>query len=109
MVSTSKISRLETGQRGVSPRDIRDLCDLYEVDDDTRARLTHLAAEGKQHSWWQPLSLPYTPYVELESAAASIHDYALMIMPGLLQTADYARAVIAATPQRWTRKEIELR
>jgi transcriptional regulator with XRE-family HTH domain len=109
MVSASKVSRLETGQRGVSPRDIRDLCDLYEVDDDTRARLTDLAAEGKQHSWWQPLSLPFTPYVELESAAASIHDYALMIMPGLLQTPDYARAVIAATPQHWSRKEIELR
>lgn len=106
--SAPKVSRLETGQRGVSPPDIHALCDLYEVDDETREHLTELAAEGKQPAWWQPLSLALTPYVELESAATAIHDYALQVMPGLLQTADYARAVVAATPQRWTRKQIEL-
>lgn len=106
--SASKVSRLETGARGVSPPDIRALCDLYGVSGELRAELTSLAAEGKQHPWWQPLSLALTPYVELESAATTIHDYALMVMPGLLQTADYARAVVAATPQRWTRKQVEL-
>jgi transcriptional regulator with XRE-family HTH domain len=107
--SPSKISRLETGQRGVSQHDIQALCDLYRVDNALRTRLTELAAEGKQHAWWLPLGLPFTRYVALEQAAAAIYDYALMIMPGLLQTADYARAVVAATPQRWTRQEIELR
>ncbi len=54
MVSPSKVSRLETGQRGASARDIRDLCDLYEVDEEQRQHLMELAIEGKQRAWWQP-------------------------------------------------------
>ena len=92
MVSPSKVSRLETGQRGASARDIRDLCDLYEVDEEQRQHLMELAIEGKQRAWWQPLGMPYPRYVGLEAEAASISDYGLGIMPGLLQTADYARA-----------------
>jgi transcriptional regulator with XRE-family HTH domain len=107
--SPSKISRLETGQRGVSQHDIQALCDLYQVGEGLRARLTELAAAGKQHAWWQPLGLPFTRYVALEQAASAIHDYGLTILPGLLQTADYARAVVAAAPERWTRQQIELR
>lgn len=100
MVSPSKVSRLETGQRGASARDIRDLCDLYEVGDEQRQHLMELAIEGKQRAWWQPLGVPYTRYVGLEAEAASISDYGLGIMPGLLQTADYARAqVLAAVPK----------
>lgn len=96
MVSPSKVSRLETGQRGASARDIRDLCDLYEVDDDTRQHLMELAIEGKQRAWWQPLGVPYTRYVGLEAVATSVSDYGLGIAPGLLQTADYARAQVRA-------------
>jgi transcriptional regulator with XRE-family HTH domain len=94
MVSASKISRQETGQRGVSQRDIRDLCDLYEVDDALRAQLTDLAAEGKQQAWWQSRRLPYSTYVDLESDAALIRDFGLGLIPGLLQTSDYARVVL---------------
>lgn len=91
MVSPSKISRLETGKRGASARDIRDLCNLYEVDDNVRTRLTELAAEGKQSAWWQSAEIPYSDYVGLELEAASISDFGLALVPGLLQTADYAR------------------
>jgi transcriptional regulator with XRE-family HTH domain len=109
--SQSKVSRLETGQRGASARDVRDLCDLYQVDDELRQRLADLAAEGKQRTVWQPLGLSYTNYQELESAAVSIQDYALGIMPGLLQTADYARGIVQATSREddWTSDEVELR
>ncbi len=96
LISTSKLSRLETGQRGASGRDVRDLCDLYEVDDEQRRQLLDLAREGKQRAWWQPLALPYGTYVGLEAEAASIRDYGLGIMPGLLQTPDYARAIVRA-------------
>jgi len=58
--SPSKMSRLETGHRGASARDISDLCDLYEVDDEQRQRLLELASEGKQRAWWQPLALSYS-------------------------------------------------
>jgi transcriptional regulator with XRE-family HTH domain len=94
--SPSKMSRLETGHRGASARDINDLCDLYQVSDKQRRRLLGLAREGKQRAWWQPLGLRYSDYVGLESEAVSISDFGLGHMPGLLQTADYARTVVLA-------------
>jgi transcriptional regulator with XRE-family HTH domain len=109
MVSPSKVSRLETGQRGASARDIRELCDLYEVDDEQRQHLMELAIEGKQRAWWQPLGMPYPRYAGLEAEAASISDYGLGIMPGLLQTADYARAQVLAAVPRWVPEEVERR
>ncbi len=109
LISTSKLSRLETGQRGASARDVRDLCDLYEVGDEQRQRLLDLAMEGKQRAWWQPLALPYSTYVGLEAEAASISDYGLGIMPGLLQTTDYARAVVHAAVPKWVPEVVEQR
>ena len=94
--SPSKMSRLETGHRGANARDINDLCDLYGVDDEQRRRLLELASEGKQRAWWQPLGLPYSTYVGLESEAVSISDFPLGFIPGLLQTADYAHANVRA-------------
>jgi transcriptional regulator with XRE-family HTH domain len=105
--SPSKISRLETGRRGVSAQDIRRLCDLYQVGDQQRLRLTELAAEGKQRAWWQPLGLPYSTYVGLEAEATSISDYGPAIMPGLLQTPDYAHAVLAAMVPKWPPRIVE--
>ncbi len=90
------MSRLETGRRGASARDINDLCDLYEVDDEKRQRLLELASEGKQRAWWLPLRLPYSTYVGLESDAVSISDFGPDLIPGLLQTVDYARAIVRA-------------
>ncbi len=109
MVSPSKVSRLETGQRGASARDIRDLCDLYEVDEEQRQHLMELAIEGKQRAWWQPQGVPYTRYVGLEAEAVSIRDYGLGIMPGLLQTTDYARAQVLAAVPEWVPDEVERR
>jgi hypothetical protein len=94
LCSPSKVSRLETGHRGASPRDIRDLCELYGVTDPSqRERLEALAREGRTQAWWQPLDLPYATYVGLEAEAISIRDFEPGVVPGLLQTADYARAV----------------
>lgn len=107
--SPSKMSRLETGHRGASPRDINDLCDLYEVDDEQRQRLLELASEGKQRAWWQPLGLPYSDYVGLEAEAVSISDFGLGFIPGLLQTADYARAIVRAAVPRWVPEIVEQR
>src|SRR5215469_2735260 len=82
-VSSSKVSRLETGHRGASERDIQKLCDIYQVRDEQRQRITELAREGKQRAKWQPKGLPYSTYVGLESEAVSISDFGLGIMPGL--------------------------
>jgi transcriptional regulator with XRE-family HTH domain len=109
MVSTSKVSRQETGQRGISPRDIRDLANLYEVNEALRARLTELAAEGKQQAWWQASGIPYSTYVGLEAEATSISDFGLALVPGLLQTADYARETMRAIRPDFHEDVIELR
>lgn len=92
--STSKISRLETGQRGASPRDIRDLCEIYGVEEAARREyLAALAREGRDQAWWQPFDLPYATYVGLEAAAIQISDYEPGVFPALLQTPAFARAV----------------
>lgn len=100
-VSPSKISRLENGLRGVSAADIGRLCDLYDVRGEERKHLTELARESRQRARWQPLGLPYSTYIGLEADATSISDYGLGIMPGLLQTPDYARAVVRAAVPKW--------
>jgi transcriptional regulator with XRE-family HTH domain len=107
-VSRSKVSRLETGQRGASEADIALLCQLYQVDDKQRSRLTELAIEGKERSWWSR-SLPYADYVGLEAEAASISDYGLAVVPGLLQVSDYARALVQAGGPALTPKTVEER
>jgi transcriptional regulator with XRE-family HTH domain len=94
MFSATKLSRLETGRVGASPRDIRDLCLVYGITDGAeRDRLMALAREGKQRAWWQQYDLPYASYVGLEAEAASINDYNSDIVPGLLQVEGYARAI----------------
>src|SRR5690242_14212613 len=60
LVSPTKISRREAGQRGVSRRDIRDLCALFGVERERRQRLSDLASGGKRRARWQPAGLPYS-------------------------------------------------
>ena len=108
-VSPSKLSRLETGQRGASPLDIRRLCDLYGVDGEQRSHLLELASEGKQRAWWQPLGLPYSTYIGLEAEARFISDFGLSTVPGLLQTPDFARAMVRAAVPTWTPDIVEQR
>jgi transcriptional regulator with XRE-family HTH domain len=94
MFSTTKLSRLETGRVGASPRDIRDLCIVYGITDaEQRDRLMDVAREGKQRAWWQQYELPYATYVGLEAEAASISNYDMGVIPGLLQVEGYARAI----------------
>jgi transcriptional regulator with XRE-family HTH domain len=97
LISPTKLSRLETGRTGASPRDIRDLCDLYHVDDPAeRERLMTLARQGKQRGWWQEYALPYATFIGLEADAASISEYNSDLVPGLLQVEGYAHAVVQA-------------
>jgi len=110
LVSPSKVSRLETGHRGVSARDIRDLSELYGVTDPAmREHLDDLAKEGKRQAWWQPYDLPYATYVGLEAEAVMISDFESGVVPGLLQTPDYARAVHEANMPRLSPAVIEQR
>ena len=98
LCSPSKVSRMETGHGAATPRDIRDLCDLYGVTDQAeRDRMMTLAREGKQTGWWQSYDLDFSTYVGLEADAIGLQYYQSTIVPGLLQTADYARAMLQAS------------
>jgi transcriptional regulator with XRE-family HTH domain len=95
LCSPSKISRIETGARRASLRDVRDLCNLYEVTAEDRTRLMDLTRQARESGWWtQYDDLQLTPFIGLEQEATAITSYAMYFMPALLQTEDYARAII---------------
>jgi transcriptional regulator with XRE-family HTH domain len=98
----SKISRIETGQRGISAKELRELLTEYGVPDGEQAALLAVAHRGRQHGWWQgyqdALSETGQDYVIMEAAASEICVYDVQQVPDLLQTADYARAVADADP-----------
>jgi transcriptional regulator with XRE-family HTH domain len=97
--SASKISRIETGRVAVSPRDARDLLGVYGVADYQRDSLIQLARDSRQKGWWQAYGDAVQPnlatYLGLESAASEIRAYKISRIPGLLQTEDYTRALLA--------------
>ena len=110
--SQSKVSRIETGQVSATPRDVRDMLELYQVDAAQREAMVQIAREARQRGWWQkfvdvPDGVP--AYVSLEAAATSIDVYMSLIVPALLQTAEYARAIIGAVRPDLPGSEIERR
>jgi len=95
-VSITKITRLEKGERGTTARDIRDLADIYQIDDDERERLLQLAADSRKPAPLHRAEVPSSVYMGLEASAASISDFRVDTIHGLLQTDDYARALLEA-------------
>jgi transcriptional regulator with XRE-family HTH domain len=111
--SGSKISRLELGRTGFKQRDVSDLLTLYGVGDDAeRDVLLGLARQANAAGWWHAYAdvLPawFEPYLGLEQAASVIRSYEVGFVPGLLQTADYARAV-ARLPEGVSEAQAEQR
>lgn len=97
--SESKISRMELGRVGFKERDVADLLTMYGVEDEhERESLILLARQANAPNWWSRYGdvLPawLQPYLGLETAATMIRGYELQFIPGLLQTPEYARAVI---------------
>ena len=111
LVSQSKISRLENGRRSISQRDVRDLCGVYGVDDARIVEsLMQMAKESRQQGWWHAFGdVPYSVYIGLETDAASIRVYESLVVPGLLQTPEYARAVIEGMWPEATPVEVDKR
>ncbi|MEQ4304006.1 helix-turn-helix transcriptional regulator [Plantactinospora sp. B6F1] len=97
--SESKISRMELGRVGLKERDVLDLLSLYGIHDEReRATLLARVREANTSSWWHPYS-DVTPnwfqrYLGLEATATLIRTYEVQFVPGLLQTEEYARAVV---------------
>jgi transcriptional regulator with XRE-family HTH domain len=102
--SSSKISRIETGHVGVTPKDARELLKLYGVPSDQLDALVQLSKEARKKGWWHAYNEVFTgAFVGLEAEASSLRAYQALLVPGLLQTQDYMRAVIrAARPDAMT-------
>lgn len=100
--SPSTISRIEGGKVGVRRGALLQMLDLYRViDAEHRETLLALAKQGKQRGWfarYADLPAAYSRFIGLESAAETMRDYEVLVIPGLLQTEDYARALFAADP-----------
>ncbi len=97
LCSATKVSRLETGARRPSLRDVRDLCVLYGVDEASSIELMSLARGAREQGWWtQYEDLNLDPLIGLEQDAIAITCYSMYYMPALLQTEDYARTIIKA-------------
>ncbi|MEU8539489.1 helix-turn-helix transcriptional regulator [Streptomyces sp. NPDC048717] len=103
---SSKLSRIETAKSAAKAKDIEDLLDLYaklgeDVSDELSAALVTLTKEGGQRGWWHSyrgvLTPVYEDLISLEAEAESVSSWQLGVIPGLLQTADYAREIIRAT------------
>jgi transcriptional regulator with XRE-family HTH domain len=111
--SGSKISRLELGRVSFKERDVVDLLDMYGVDEAEAASLIALAREANSPGWWHKYGdvLPewFQVYVGLEEAASLIRLYEVQFVPGLLQSAEYARAVISLGLPGVAPEEIERR
>jgi hypothetical protein len=112
--SESKISRMELGRVSFKERDVEDLLTLYsQVDTDERERLLALARQANTPGWWHRYGdvLPnwFQSYLGLEAAASLIRTYEVQFVPGLLQTADYARSVVLLGHGRAKAEEIDRR
>jgi transcriptional regulator with XRE-family HTH domain len=108
--STSKISRMETGHVGVNPRDARELLRLYGVSEDQLDALVQLAKEARKKGWWHAYNEVFNgAFVGLEAEASSLRAYQALLVPGLLQTEDYMRAVIRAARPDATPAEVDKR
>ncbi len=112
--SESKISRMELGRVSFKERDVADLLTLYGLqDDEERNRLLTLARDANTPGWWHRYGdvLPnwFHSYLGLEAAAALIRTYELQFVPGLLQTREYARAVVLLGHGRAAAAEIDRR
>ncbi|MFE7647708.1 helix-turn-helix domain-containing protein [Streptomyces phaeoluteigriseus] len=111
LVSQSKISRLENGRRSISQRDVRDLCGVYEVEDQRIVdSLMQMAKDSRQQGWWHAFGdVPYSVYIGLETDAASLRVYDPQVVPGLLQTRQYAETLISGALPETAAAEIEKR
>lgn len=108
--SRARVSRIETGHTRPQHGDVADLLDLYGVPSPQRDALITLAREARQRGWWTAYADVFTgSYVGLEDEAAEIRTWDPQLIHGLLQTQEYARAVIEAGRMLPDRTQVERR
>lgn len=111
--SEAKIWRIETGQTSLRSHDVETMGRVYGAGDDLTAALMALAKETKAKGWWHSYGdvIPawLDVYISLEESATALSIYQSELVPGLLQTDDYARTLIQTDHPELTEQEIERR
>ncbi|MGC9667483.1 helix-turn-helix domain-containing protein [Planosporangium sp. 12N6] len=111
--SESKISRLELGRVGLKERDVADLLAMYGIDEERRAALLEMVKRSNEPGWWHRYTdlMPdwFHDYVGLEEDASRILTYEVQFVPGLLQTEDYARAIVSHGRPELAGQDVERR
>jgi Domain of unknown function (DUF5753)/Helix-turn-helix domain len=111
--SDAKIWRIETGQTALRSLDVQAMCDLYGAAPDLAEALKGLAKETKGRGWWHSYGdvIPesFNLFIGLEGAASQLDWYESELVPGLLQTEDYARTLIRAYNPDDDEDEVEKR
>lgn len=105
--STSKLSRIETGQQSVDVHGVRSMLDLYDVGGDRWTEIIDLTREARHKGWWHAYGIRDQGYLALETEAAAVREYQLGYVPGLLQTEDYMRTLFSNSRRGLTEKEID--
>jgi transcriptional regulator with XRE-family HTH domain len=109
--SASRISRIETARIRIAPGTVHEILDALSIDGPDRSRLVGLAREAEEPGWWQAygdaLPYEYATYIALESEASSLKVFEPIVMHGLLQTEDYARATIRLDARQRRPSEVE--
>ncbi|WP_258862301.1 helix-turn-helix domain-containing protein [Marinitenerispora sediminis] len=108
----SWLSRVENGRRSIKPRDLRLILGVYGVNPEDVEVLVALSRESRLKGWWQTFEQGAIPhwfekYVGLENDASAMCEYENQLVPGLLQTESYARAVLMAARPELTAERVE--
>jgi transcriptional regulator with XRE-family HTH domain len=115
--SPSKLSRIENAQVVIDVHWVKSMLDVYDIGGARWTELLDLAREANQPGWWREyglgvetmarISLPGSFYLGLEAEARRVQEYTSGFVSGLMQTADYARALMQAVPITRTPEQVE--
>jgi transcriptional regulator with XRE-family HTH domain len=104
--SVSKLSRIENAQVVIDIHWVKSMLDVYDVGGLRWTELLELAQEANQPGWWQAYGLGNNSYIAFETEATQVHNFFVSCVPGLMQTADYARALMQAVPVQRTTEQL---
>ncbi|MEU4158241.1 helix-turn-helix transcriptional regulator [Actinoplanes sp. NPDC026670] len=108
-INASVLSRIENGRRPPPIPYVEKLCDYYAIDDSEKALLLEMAKASRESGWWEKYpKLPQAAvdYISWESAAATIENFEVSMIPGLLQTREYANELVTRHLPEYTDQEV---
>jgi transcriptional regulator with XRE-family HTH domain len=105
--SVSKLSRIENAQVVIDIHWVKSMLDVYDVGGMRWTELLELAEEALQPGWWRAYGLGNNSFIAFETEASRVQVFTLSYVPGLMQTADYARALMRTVPVQRTTEQLE--